>query len=95
MAVVFVVLAAVFAVFAWQNQTPVAITFLGWHADTSVGLAVLIPLVAGLVVGYIVSWGKAQQLRGQLRIAETRTKSAEAKVREQEHQREIASDEQA
>jgi uncharacterized integral membrane protein len=94
MAVVFVVLAAIFAFFAWQNQTPAAITFFGWHADTSVGLAVLIPLVAGLVVGYLISWGKAQQLRILLRVAETRTKSAEAKLREQAHQLDVASDEQ-
>jgi uncharacterized integral membrane protein len=95
MAVVFVLLAVVFALFAWQNQAPAAISFLSWHHDTSVGWAVLIPLILGLVVGYGISWGRVQQFRIQLRIAEARTKSAEAKLREQERQQEIASEEEA
>jgi uncharacterized integral membrane protein len=95
MAVVFVLLAVLFALFAWQNQSPAPITFLSWHHETSVGWAVLVPLIAGLIVGYGISWGRAQQFRLQLRNAEARTKAAEARLREQEHQREIASDEEA
>lgn len=93
MYIVFVVLAVLFALFAWQNQTPALVRFLGWQYDTNVGLAVIAPLVAGLLVGYLISWGKAQQLRAQLRNAETRTKAAEAKLREVGRQLEIASDE--
>ena len=58
------------------------------------GLAVIAPLVVGLLVGYLMSWGKAQQLRSQLRHAESRTKAAEGKLREVGRQLEIASDEQ-
>lgn len=95
MVVVFVLLAVLFALFAWQNQVPASISFLTWRHDTSVGWAVLIPLIMGLVVGYGISWGRAQQFRMQLRIAEARTKAAEAKLREQERQQEIAGQEEA
>lgn len=94
MVVVFLVLVVIFAVFALQNQSPAAVTFFSWHHDTSVGWAVLIPLIAGLVVGYGISWARIQQYRWQLRNAEARTKSAEAKLREQELQRDIASEEE-
>lgn len=95
MAVIFVLLAVIFALFAWQNQAPASISFLSWRHDTNVGWAVLIPLIVGLVVGYGISWGRAQQFRLQLRNAEARTKAAEAKLREQERQQEIASEEEA
>ena len=95
MVVVFVLLAVVFALFAWQNQAPAMIRFLSWEQNTSVGWAVLIPLIAGLVVGYGISWGRVQQFRFQLRNAEARTKAAEARLREQERQREITSEEEA
>jgi uncharacterized integral membrane protein len=94
-AVVFVLLAVLFALFAWQNQAPAAITFLSWHHDTSVGWAVLLPLIAGLIIGYGISWGRALQFRLLLRNSEARTKAAEAKLREHERQQEIASDEEA
>lgn len=94
MYILFAVLAVLFTVFALENRTPVTVSFLAWRYDINLGLAVIIPLVAGLLAGYLISWGKAQQLRGQLRHAETRTKTAEAKLREVDRQREIASDEQ-
>lgn len=89
MGVVFIAVALIFAVFVWMNQGPVTVQFLAWRYDTNVGVAVIAPLVAGLAVGFLVSWGRVQLLRTQLRNAETRTRSAEAKLREAEHQREM------
>lgn len=94
MYILFAVLAVLFTVFALENRTPVTVSFLAWRYDTSLGLAVIVPLVLGLLSGFLISWGKAQQLRGQLHHAETRTKAAEAKLREVGRQLEIASDEQ-
>ncbi len=94
MIIAFVVLAVLFAVFVLENRVPVTIGFLSWRYDTNVGLAVIVPLILGLVVGFGMSWGKQQLLRTQLRNAEARTKAAEAKLREIDRQREIASDRQ-
>ena len=94
MIIAFLVLVVLFGLFGWWNQAPAPITFFGWHYETSVGLAVIVPLILGLVIGFGISWGKQQLLRTQLRNAEARTKAAEAKLREIDRQREIASDQQ-
>lgn len=89
MGVVFIALALLFAVFVWMNQDPATVKILAWRYDTNIGVAVIAPLVVGLAVGFLVSWGRVQLLRAQLRNAETRTRSAESKLREAEHQREM------
>jgi len=94
MIIAFIVLVLLFGLFGWWNQAPAPIQFLGWHYETSVGLAVIVPLILGLLTGFGISWGKQQLLRAQLRNAEARTKSAEGKLREIARQTEIASDEQ-
>lgn len=94
MIIAFVVLAVLFAVFVLENRVPTIITFLSWRYDTNVGLAVVVPLVLGLIVGFGISWGKQQLLRTQLHNAEARTKSAEGKLREIARQTEIADDQQ-
>lgn len=94
MIIAFVVLAVLFAVFVLENRVPVTIAFLLWRYETNVGLAVIVPLVLGLVVGFGISWGKQQLLRTQLQNAEARTKSAEGKLREIARQTEIISDQQ-
>ncbi len=94
MAIVFVVLAVLFGGFVFVNRDPVTVKFFIGRYDTTVGLAVIVPLVAGLIVGFLVSWGKAQMLQAQLRNAEARTKGAEAKLREIDRQREITSEQE-
>ena len=94
MIIAFLVLVVLFGLFGWWNQAPAPIQFLGWHYETSVGLAVIVPLILGLLIGFGISWGKQQLLRAQLRNAEARTKSAEGKLREIARQTEIASDQQ-
>ncbi len=88
-AVIFAALAIVFAVFVWMNQQPATVQFLAWRYDTSVGIAVIVPLVAGLLVGFLASWGRVQMMQAQLRNAEARTRSAEGKLREIARQSEL------
>src|SRR2546426_11090923 len=94
MIIAFVVLAVLFAVFVLENRVPVTVGFLSWRYDTNVGLAGVVPLILGLVVGFGMSLGKQQLLRTQLRNPGARTKAAEAKLREIDRQRESASDQQ-
>src|SRR5205809_6779256 len=94
MIIAFIVLVVLFGLFGWWNQAPAPIQFLGWHYETIVGLAVIVPLILGLLIGFVISWGKQQLLRGQLPKAEASTKSAEGKLREITRQTEIASEQQ-
>src|SRR5438309_1592703 len=63
MIIAFIVLVVLFGLFGWWNQAPAPIQFLGWHYETSVGLAVIVPLILGLLIGFGISWGKQQLLR--------------------------------
>lgn len=94
MIIAFVTLAVLFAGFVYVNRDPITVKFLVGQYNTTVGLAVVVPLVLGLLVGFGISWGKQQLLRTQLRNAEARTKSAEGKLREIARQTEIADDQQ-
>lgn len=87
--VIFAALAILFAVFVWMNQGPVTVQVLAWRYDTNVGIAVIVPLVAGLLVGFLASWGRVQMMQAQLRNAEARTRSAEGKLREIARQSEM------
>ncbi len=88
------ILIVFFAVFFFQNQDPVMVNFVSLHFQTRVGLAMIIPLIVGLFVGTLVFWSRSQLLMMQLRNAETRTRSAEGKVREFERQREMTAPEE-
>jgi uncharacterized integral membrane protein len=90
MLIVGMVLAAAFAVFVLQNRTPVTLHFLAWRYDTTVGIAVVAAVAAGALVMYAVAAVRHQQLRAQLRVAESRTRAAETRLRELEHQREAS-----
>ncbi|MDQ7819899.1 MAG: lipopolysaccharide assembly protein LapA domain-containing protein [Armatimonadota bacterium] len=92
MIVVGLLLAAAFAVFVWQNRTPVTVAFLSWRYDTTLGIAVVAALAAGALAMYLVALVREQRLRALLRTAESRTRAAESRLREVERQREAAED---
>ena len=48
------VLGAGAIVFAIQNNTIVALTFLGWQFQSSLAVVVVIVLIAGLLVGIVI-----------------------------------------
>jgi uncharacterized integral membrane protein len=65
------VLALVFAVgtalFAVQNTTPVAVSFLAWRAD-AVAISVLVLVAAALSAGLALLLGAAREVRLRLRL---------------------------
>src|SRR2546425_12978057 len=94
MIIAFVVLAVLFAVFVLENRVPVTVGFLSWRYDTNVGLAVVGPLLLGLVVGFGIFWGKQQMLRPPLRNAAAPAKAGAAELRGSDLQRERPRDPQ-
>jgi uncharacterized integral membrane protein len=54
MIIVGAVVVVLIAVFSIQNASPVAITFLFWKSEVSLALAILVPALAGIVVGGVM-----------------------------------------
>ncbi|MCX8030048.1 MAG: LapA family protein [Thermodesulfovibrionales bacterium] len=53
--VIVVVIVAFIAIFALQNATPVAISFLFWKVEASVAILIFLCTFAGVITGILIS----------------------------------------
>lgn len=86
-------IAALAAVFALQNSTPVMVKFAVWDFDSSLAMVLLVALAAGALISYFVSlpgnvrarWTLRQQRKkmGELEagLAETKARLEDAEAR--------------
>jgi uncharacterized integral membrane protein len=79
-------IAALAAVFALQNSTPVQISFLTWNFDSSLAIVLLTALAAGALMSFFVSMPGNVRARWVIRqqrkkMAEMETSLTDAKAR--------------
>jgi putative membrane protein len=78
--IVAVVLAAVTALFAIQNATVVAVSFLGWEWQASLALILILTLGIGILVGYLAGLPSAMKKGSELRQSRKRVRELEGLV---------------
>jgi len=53
-AILLVIVIAVAVIFSVQNASPVALSFLSWHFESSLAIVILLTLVAGMILGMAI-----------------------------------------
>lgn len=53
--ILILIILVVAVIFLTQNMTPIAITFIGWHVDTNLAIALLIAILAGALIVILIS----------------------------------------
>jgi putative membrane protein len=82
--IVAIALAAITALFAIQNATVVAVSFLGWEWQASLALILILTLGVGILVGYLASLPSSMKKGSQLRQARKRIQQLESRIVEQD-----------
>jgi uncharacterized integral membrane protein len=68
--VIVLLVLAVTIVFVLENQQPVALVFLGWSApELSVAVPVILALLAGMLIGPVLTWVTRLRKRPKSRLA--------------------------
>jgi uncharacterized integral membrane protein len=62
-----IALAALTALFAVQNSTVIAVSFLGWEWEASLALILILTLGIGILIGYLAGLPSALKKGSQLR----------------------------
>jgi putative membrane protein len=53
-AILLVILIGVAVIFSVQNASPVALSFLAWHFESSLAIVILLTLVVGMILGMAI-----------------------------------------
>jgi uncharacterized integral membrane protein len=53
-AILLVIVIAVAVIFSVQNASPVALSFLSWHFESSLAIVILLTLVVGMILGMAI-----------------------------------------
>jgi uncharacterized integral membrane protein len=53
-AILLVIVIAVVVIFSVQNASPVALSFLSWHFESSLAIVILLTLVVGMILGMAI-----------------------------------------
>lgn len=53
-AILLVILITIAVIFSVQNASPVALSFLSWHFESSLAIVILLTLVAGMILGMTI-----------------------------------------
>ena len=53
-AILLVIVIAVAVIFSVQNASPVALSFLTWHFESSLAIVILLTLVVGMILGMAI-----------------------------------------
>jgi len=78
--IIAIALAAITALFAIQNASVVAISFLGWEWEASLALILILTLGVGIVVGYLAGLPAAMRKGSELRQSRKRIRELESQA---------------
>ncbi len=53
-AILLVIVIAVAVIFSVQNASPVALSFLSWHFESSLAIVILLTLIVGMILGMAI-----------------------------------------
>ena len=75
-----IALAAITALFAIQNATVVAVSFLGWEWQASLALILILTLGVGILIGYLAGLPPSMKKGSQLRQTRKRLQQLESRI---------------
>ena len=75
-----IALAAITALFAIQNATVVAVSFLGWEWQASLALILILTLGVGILIGYLAGLPSSMKKGSQLRQTRKRLQQLESRI---------------